>query len=92
MNAEEVCHELEDALAPYGYYLAHGGDEKQLNLTGVEVGFAALGLLVWVLKGFADSFLKELGKASAKGRNCRLPEYARIFRSVRLTRPRLNFG
>ena len=66
MVTEEIRAELENALAPFGYYFAQGGDKGELNLTGVEVGLAASAVLLWALKDYAKAFFNELGKGTAK--------------------------
>jgi hypothetical protein len=69
MAAEGIAgakHDIEDLLAPHGYYFLGDDDRAQLHLEFVSLSMVALGVLAWGAVQYLKCFLGETGKLHAQ--------------------------
>lgn len=64
-KASNAVKRLEDALAPYGYYLGESKEENTLRLTFVGLEVFALWVLVWGITEYAKGMISERAKQDA---------------------------
>jgi hypothetical protein len=62
---EAARQNLEEALAPYGYYIARKEDETRLPIVFADLGLFALGLLAWGLVEYVKGLIQERARMDA---------------------------